>query len=418
MNKKVVIIDAPYFFIDEYYNVAQDEQDEVYFVNGSVPDDLEAKYPIKLLDIKTQYDEIKQWIKCELGTVDAIYSIDERSTIEGNRLSREFNLVKNSPQSILNNRDKACMKKVWLSNKILTPIAKVYDTPNAIDFSELQYPLILKPSLGYASSCVIKIRGEDELRSKIRTLIITDKLYLTKNDNTCSQIMLEECIDGCEYSVDSLWYAGEAMCHFIATKENPHGPLFKDRVYVSDPTLDPKLRAVIEESVEKAIAATGYLTGATHVELRIKDNKCYFLETGCRPGGGGMTYRIFSDSYERNIFKLFYRLYTSSSKDEYIEYMNKTNLPKQPSNLALFYLIQHTEHGKLKEIRGLEEVINRPEVMTSVAIRRVGDKLLSEDIDPGYTNILFCIIEGKKKGIDYALELVDYYESIIQVLCE
>lgn len=418
MNKKVVIIDTPHFFLDEYYNVARDEQDEVYFVNASVPDNLQDKYPIKLLDIKTQYDEIKQWIKYELGNIDAIYSIDERSTIEGNRLAREFNLDKNSPESILNNRDKACMKNVWTANNILTPSAKIYNTSNDINFNELQYPLILKPSLGYASSCVIKIKNEDELRNKIRTLIITDKLYLNNNNNTCSQIILEEFIDGYEYSVDSLWYDGEVMLHFIATKENPQGPLFKDRVYVSDPMLNPELKLLIEKSVEKAIITTGYLTGATHVELRIKNNKCYFLESACRPGGSGMTYRIFSDSYEQNIFKLFYKLYTSDSRDEYIKYMNEINLPKQPSNLSLLYIIQHTEHGKIKEIKGLEEILDRPEVMTSVTLRKVGDKLLSEEVDPGYINILFCSIEGNEKGIDYALELVEYYESVIRVICE
>lgn len=418
MNKKIIIIDVPWFLLEDYYKVAISEKDRVIFVNKSVPAHLISKYPIKIFDIKTQYQQLKEWIKDEFGTVHAIYSVDERTIIEATKLAAEFTVQKNSFQSVLDNRDKAYMKKLWADNNILTPKAIIYDFPNDIDYKLLNYPLILKPSLGYASSCVVKIKSEMELRKKVGTLILADRLYLTKNSNSSSQIIIEEFIEGFEYSVDSLWYDGEAICHFISSKDNQQGPLFKDRIYISDPTMNDDLKQLIEKSVEEAIIASGYMTGATHVELRIKDGKCYIIESACRPGGNGLLYKIFSDSYEKNIFNMYYKLYVCDTKDEYKSYIDKLSLPKYPINMAFLYFIQHTEKGLITKISGLQEIINRKEITGSVSLKQIGDKLLSQDIDPDYIGMLYANIKGKDKGRDYALNLVDYYDSTIHIECD
>jgi PncC family amidohydrolase len=97
-------------------------------------------------------------------------------------------------------------------------------------------------------------------------------------------VLVEEFVDGPEFSIDSLVRQGHVTPLFVASKLSGLDPYFEELGHVvsSDglqllPEIEPLLQAVHE--------AIGFVDGATHTEVRVTDRGYRLMEINARLGG-------------------------------------------------------------------------------------------------------------------------------------
>ena len=125
---------------------------------------------------------------------------------------------------------------------------------------------------------------------------------------------------------------------------------------------------------------------------------------------GGALYKVFSDAYDVNVFKLFIGLFIKDNVETKVDY--------SPKKLSMLYIVPQTEKGIIKEIQGLQEIIDLKEIFDYFIWKMPGDKLLREDINLEYIAFLFASYGDAGKNKDYAIKMASYYDNKIKVVCE
>ena len=143
--------------------------------------------------------------------------------------------------------------------------------------AEFEYPLIIKPVDLSSSRGVMKINTPDDLDEAIEYAMGWSK---TK------QCILEEFIEGQEYSGESIAYNGEYKLLVVTEKSTTGAPHFVETGHKQPADLSPEMLKKVEETLYKAFASMGIKYGAVHPEFRItKEGRICFMEIGARMGG-------------------------------------------------------------------------------------------------------------------------------------
>lgn len=195
------------------------------------------------------------------------------------RLAEENAYIFPSPDVILNCRNKYLMKQVFLRNGI--PCAKGIKidsgeilTPDILkDFS---YPVIIKPVDSFSSRGVYKINEFSE---------IAGFEEITRNFSSDGSLVVEEFIEGKEYSVESLTYKGYTYVIQITEKIITSYPYTVEMGHLQPADLSPEEKETISSIVIKAIKALGIENSAAHTELKLTSDGPVIIEIGARLGG-------------------------------------------------------------------------------------------------------------------------------------
>jgi biotin carboxylase len=123
----------------------------------------------------------------------------------------------------------------------------------------------------------MKINTPDELQDAINYAMSWSK---TK------QAILEEFIEGQEYSGESIAYNGDYKLLVVTEKSTTGAPHFVETGHKQPANLSPEMLKKVEETLYKAFASMGIKYGAVHPEFRItKEGRICFMEIGARMGG-------------------------------------------------------------------------------------------------------------------------------------
>lgn len=414
MNKIIIIVEPMEFLIKRFNNIAIDEQDTIYYITNKK--ELQKYKNILKFDIRKDYIELREFIKNEFKP-NAIITTNESYMLETAKLANEFGVLKNSLKSILYNRDKKRMKQIWNVAEIKTPKAKFYSGLDKLKIDKyLEFPLIIKPSQGYGSCGVMKVNNKEELIDQAKKILMFNALFINKEKLSHNGILVEEYINGEEYSIDTIWFKGRPIKSFIMAKGNATGPFFPDRLYIIDTQMEDSIRIKIENLSYKAVKATKLRNGASHSEVRFKEGIPYMIESTARPGGGGYVYSIFEKSYNIDVFKLFYYASTLNTEDEIESAMRylKIDTNCNPKKMIFEYFVPYKGQGKIDYIAGEDKLKRREEVLDYLIFKKSGDVLYEENINPTY----FCwIVAECKKGqkISEIYNTVKEYDNIFKI---
>lgn len=142
---------------------------------------------------------------------------------------------------------------------------------------DYKYPLIVKPSDSTSSMGVYKINEEKDF---------SEAIAYAMNASKSKRIMLEEFIEGPEYSGDSIAYEGKYKLLAITEKHTTGAPHFVETGHKQPAALSPEMYKKVEETLYKAFAALKIEYGAIHPEFRITpDGRVLFMEIASRMGG-------------------------------------------------------------------------------------------------------------------------------------
>ena len=250
----------------------------------------EADYfhPISIIEKERILDE------CRKINPDGIVSIaSDVAVLTVSFIADNLGLIGNDVKSSVISTNKYLMKQAFVRNNIPCARAVLTDGISPVDLSDLKYPLIVKPTDRSGSRGVMRIDSDTEdIMSYVRNAV--DLSFEKK-------AVVEEFIEGNEYSVECISYEGEHTLLAVTRKFTTDAPNYIETAHIEPSGLDPDMVMKVERTVKAALDALEIKYGASHSEIRINDKgEVFVIEVGARMGGDmiGSTLVRLSTGYD------------------------------------------------------------------------------------------------------------------------
>lgn len=407
MNRTIIIIESPDSTIEQLERLTKKHGDELILVSNESRH--EDRSNLIKVDIRKDFELAKKLIKEKVGKPDAIFTTAEMFMIQTASLAKEFGLLKDALSVIHINRDKEKMKKVWEKSHVLTPYGHFFTSISEVERvkAEFNYPLIVKPSLGYASCGVKKVYSEKELFEQLNKIFLINSTIIAKEKMQNIGCIIEEYIDGEEYSIDTIWCNGEPVCSGILAKGIAEGPYYPDRLYYTDPLLTESKKNKILNLSYDSVKLTGLNNGPTHTEVRFKEDTPYVLETTSRPGAGGIFYEIFKHAYGIDFYEVFYESLFETNLETMKRIAQRGEVLDRDT-YYFWYNLTASGSGVIEQIEGVDGLENQPYILKCLPYKKPGNILYKDDLNSDY----FFAVLGKYKKNDENLTLKEFTNNL------
>lgn len=194
------------------------------------------------------------------------------------RIAQELNLPFYSVETAEWSTDKFQMKQRFIEGGV--PCAQGRLINNADEAKDLYFPVICKPRDNSGSRGVKLCRDLVELQE-----CINEALQYSKLDT----VLVEEFIEGREFSIESLHYDGKSKVIQFTEKKTTEFPYNVELGHKQPANLTEDQKQSIREIIAKIGIALKYENCPSHTELKINDRGIFIIETSPRLGGDFIT---------------------------------------------------------------------------------------------------------------------------------
>lgn len=271
--KKIVIIGANDFqkpLIQKAKTMGYEPHVFAWREGATGAEDADFFYEISI----TEKDQILNI--CRKIQPDAVATIgSDLANITVQYLAEKLGLPGNSRECIKNSTNKASMRLAFQKAGIPVPFFKTVEEGEK--YSPQSYPVIVKPTDRSGSRAITKVYKEDDLAEAVMNAAA---------QSFEKKAIIEEYIEGAEYSVETISYEGRHTCLAVTKKYTTGSPHYIEVAHIQPAPLTEKMENRIKEIVFKALDALRIVCGAAHSELRIsKKGEIRIIEIGSRMGG-------------------------------------------------------------------------------------------------------------------------------------
>ena len=233
-------------------------------------------YPISFAD-KEKVLEV-----CKKEKIDGIISFSLESALPTLvYVANAMGLVSNSEESIAITQSKYTQRKALANAGI--PVPKFFLIEKKEDLSNVKcnFPVIVKPVDSGGSQGICKVDSEDNLE---------DAYHFAVAYSRSSNVIIEEFVDGREFSVEYISHQGHHYFIQITDKVTSGPPRFVEMQHHQPADIPSDTKRRIQEMVENALTALKITDSASHTEIKLNSRgDLYIIETGARMGGGYIT---------------------------------------------------------------------------------------------------------------------------------
>lgn len=145
-----------------------------------------------------------------------------------------------------------------------------------------RYPAVVKPLSSAATDGVAICRNAEEVRKAADAVLGTVNIFGEHND----EVLLQSFLDGEEYMVDFVSYAGEryacGIWQYHKKLKDTHRIYHRDSITPPDSGTAREIIAYMHEALD----ALGIQYGPTHAEVIVTAEGPALVEVGARPSGG------------------------------------------------------------------------------------------------------------------------------------
>lgn len=230
-------------------------------------------YPISIVE-KEEILEIGKKIQ----PVAVLTIASDLAAVTAAFVAKGLGLPCNSAACIEKTTNKFTMRQAMKEGGVLVPGFAVVNVDNWEEsIKDLHFPMVVKPTDRSGSRSITEVRKKEELQEAVSRATC---------DSFEKRGIVEEYIEGQEYSMESISYKG--MHHLLAiTKKFTTGaPHYIETGHVQPAQLSVELREKIQREIFKALDALEITTGASHAEFRVNEQKeVRIIEIGARMGG-------------------------------------------------------------------------------------------------------------------------------------
>lgn len=229
-------------------------------------------YPISIVEKEQILEECK---KIEPTGIISIAS--DLAAITVNYVAEKLGLTGNGIESSMIATNKYLMRKAFEKNGDPSPKNYRSDELTEQILDELELPLIVKPVDRSGSRGITKIEDKAEISKAIQ---IAEELSFDK------KAMIEEYVEGQEYSVEYISYQGKHTFLALTKKFTTGAPHFIETGHVQPADVTEETLHHVQQVVEHALDTLLIKNGASHSELKInEDGDIRIIEIGGRMGG-------------------------------------------------------------------------------------------------------------------------------------
>ena len=251
---------------------------------------------------------------CQYHPIDGILTTSDAPVNVVATIGKKFNLPAMSVETARLCTNKYLQRECFRRNGIKTPQYMVV-TNGEIDVKSksLSFPLIVKPIDSSASRGVKKVESIDELM---------DAIHFASNQSRSHTVIVEEFIEGIEFSVESFSQKGETRIIAITQKQTigeEYGCFVED-THIEPAMISEDIRHLIEAEVLAAIKALGADNCPNHTEVKINDKGAFIIESACRLGGDYITSDLVPLSTGVNMLENLIRVSIGEPVDLDIKY--------------------------------------------------------------------------------------------------
>ena len=194
------------------------------------------------------------------------------------RIAKELNLPFYSVETAEWSTDKFQMKQRFIEGGV--PCAQGRLIHSAEEAKDLYFPVICKPRDNSGSRGVKLCRDLQELQE-----CIDEALQYSKLDT----VLVEEFIEGREFSVESIHYNGKSEVIQFTEKKTTEFPYNVELGHKQPANLDEEQKQSIRDIIVKVGKAMKFENCPSHTELKINDRGLFVIETSPRLGGDFIT---------------------------------------------------------------------------------------------------------------------------------
>ena len=185
-------------------------------------------------------------------------------------------------QTALDASNKARMRRVFSSAGLASPrsvsLEKGDDPRSAL--AELEFPIVIKPVDNMGSRGVRRIDNEEELSSAF---------FDAADYSRSGRVILEQYMDGPEFSLDALVYNGEIELCGIADRHIFYPPYFVEMGHTMPSNFAVEEREMVIGLFFAGIRALGITLGAAKGDIKLSKNGPMIGEIAARLSGGYMS---------------------------------------------------------------------------------------------------------------------------------
>lgn len=203
------------------------------------------------------------------------------------RLAADLGLRFLAPQAAATCHDKSAARSALRAAGVPGPRFWVADSAAAAGrlADEVPYPCVMKPVADSGSSGVRRIDDVRQFREHFDRL--TTAATNERGQAQPASVLVEELLDGPEFSVESMtWAAGETRVIGVTRKHLSDPPHFVELGHDFPAPLAGDDRLAIEAHVRRALEAVGFDFGPAHTEVRLTAAGPRIVEINPRLAGG------------------------------------------------------------------------------------------------------------------------------------
>jgi biotin carboxylase len=273
------------------------------------------------------------------------------------RIAEKYSFLFPSIKQIRRARNKFLMKEAFLKCGVPCAKGKLYLKDEKIteeSLSGFNYPLIIKPADAFSSRGVVSINYFGE---------IADYEAAARTFSSDGSVVVEEFLEGKEFSVESLTYHGKTEIIQITEKIITDYPYTVEMGHIQPAELSDQQKAQVEAIVKKAISSLELDNCASHTELKLTHEGPKIIEIGARLGGDYISSYLTLHSTGVNMDAAAADIAMGNTPDIEI---------KCNGYSGIFYF--HLDAGsRIKEINNWMEILKHPNVVHAGILIKAGD---------------------------------------------
>lgn len=194
------------------------------------------------------------------------------------RIAKELGLPFYSVETAQWSTDKYQMKQRFIEGGV--PCAQGRLIHSAEEAKDLFFPVICKPRDNSGSRGVKLCRDVNELQECIDEALDNSKL---------DTVLVEEFIEGREFSIESLHYDGKSEVIQFTEKRTTEFPYNVELGHKQPANLTDDERQQIRDIISKIAVCMNFENCPSHTELKVNDRGVFVIETSPRLGGDYIT---------------------------------------------------------------------------------------------------------------------------------
>ncbi|MET9567341.1 pyridoxal-phosphate dependent enzyme [Streptomyces tauricus] len=202
------------------------------------------------------------------------------------RLARALGVPGHAPDTAVACRDKSLTRAALRDAGVPQPAHAVVDSVDCVAaaVARVGLPCVVKPVDGSGSQDVRWCADETTaLTLAARILAGTEN---ARGQMRAGKVLVEEFVDGPEYSVEMFCADGEARCVGVTQRTTTELPYFVEIGHLFPAVLPSTAQAELAETARQALKAIGFERGPAHVEVRLTPAGPAVIEINGRLAGG------------------------------------------------------------------------------------------------------------------------------------